>query len=659
MKRFFLSGFVLFILPFGAWAAEENLYELSLEDLLNIEIGVTSASKRLEKIAEAPAVISVVTAEEIALFGGQDLGDVLSRMLGVQTHNTHVNGVNFIGIRSDQPAVADNSHVLVLLNGSAFSQDSYNGGIFNNANTAAVPINAIARIELIRGPGSVLHGSKAFQGIINIVTKDREDDSGSLAAGRGQMDTEFYKAEVSIERGDFSLMVKAMRVNTDGPELTWSAGGTINRLTENMIEDNFGVLLTTKYKNIKATMWYGETDQGSTRINPIASEVVRGYWRNKKYFANLAYDKELNKHWKLSTKLALNGHRSGISLWQEDGGPEVEYESDDQSIELNLMGELHNGSNLLLGSIVSRLTGATPGAIAPVEDWQDIWWSLYAQYDYQVKDWMKLTLGGQYNKTEENSKFVPRLGSVMQFTPTLGMKLLYGEAYRSPTTAEKGVNIPAINLFGNPSIKPETIQTVDIQFYYHKDSRQAALTFFRSRQRDLITRFTSDAGIISFRNEGEVTIKGIELEGKSVFYEDWFFTGGLSYQTNRDSNNFKNFTMQPNWEARLGLGYTVKNFSLGFYDIYKGAYQEATLREPSYADLNPSSTSFHNISLNMTLQLSAFFDSGVLKKSSVIINASNLLNKEVFLPTLTGESSANTAPAEEGRAIFVEFKFVF
>ncbi len=49
----------------------------------------------------------------------------------------------------------------------------------------------------------------------------------------------------------------------------------------------------------------------------------------------------------------------------------------------------------------------------------------------------------------------------MQFTLTVGMKLLYGEAYRSPTTREKGVNILAINLLGNSRIKPETI------FKYH------------------------------------------------------------------------------------------------------------------------------------------------------------------------------------------------
>ncbi|MBT4518952.1 MAG: TonB-dependent receptor [Halieaceae bacterium] len=646
---------------FGQDSENADLFTLSLEELMTVAV-VTAVSKRSESASEAPSVVSIMSAQEIALFGGRNLGEVLARMLGVQTHNTWVNGRNFIGMRSDQPAVADNSHVLILLNGSAWAQDSYNGGIFNNANSASLPVDSIERIEFIRGPGSVLHGSKAFQGVINIITKASKGKAAGLTIGRGQMDTHYYEAEGSYKQGDLKLTLNAMSVDTDGPELTWSVEEASNRQTAEMNEDNVGVLLTAEYQQFAATFWYGESKQASMRRDLTDldnTKPVRGFWNNEKYFANLAYTSELNKHWQLTSKIALNGHRSEISLWGEQRGPNVEYESDDQSFEINLNGVSGGKTNYLLGALVTRRTGATPGEVSTVPDWQEVWWSAYGQIDHQPTESIKLTLGGQYNDAEKDHKIVPRLGAIFKFSPEYGMKLLYGEAFRSPENVETHVHIPAINLFGNPDVGPELIKTVDLQFYYHEKSTQAAITFFRSDQEDLITRYVRDDGNISFRNEGSVVIKGVEVEAKTTFWKRWFVTAGLSYQSNEDSNGLRNFTLQPNWEGRLGIGYSDSNFSLGLYDIFKTSYQEATLREPSFATVNPSSEAWHNISINLKVNLGRTFNSSALLNSSVQLYVSNLLDETVFLPTLTGEGPSNTMPAEEGRAFFVEFKQAF
>jgi len=640
---------------------ETDLQNLSLEELMKIKI-VTSASKRQENITAAPSVVSVMTAEEIALFGGRNFSEIISRMLGVQTHNTLVTGRNFIGIRSDQPAMADNSHVLILLNGSAWAQDSYNGGLFNNANSSSLPIESIERIELIRGPGSVLYGTKAFQGVINIVTKSADKNSLTVSAGKGQRDTNLYRADATYKQGDMSVTLNTMSMDTDGPVFSWSAGSQNGQLTTNMPEDNVGILLTAHYKKLKATAWYGDSNQSSMRIDysdAQSPQTVRGFWDNKKYFANLSYNTDLSDNWQLGSKLAINSHRSEISLWGDTIGPNVQYESDDQSLEMNLIGSGGTGTNYLLGTLITRRTGATPGMVQTVPDWTQIWSNLYAQVDHYVTDAIKVTLGGQYNDAESNTKFVPRLGAIIQFTPQYGMKLLYGEAFRSPENVERDVYIPGINLFGNPEVGPELIKTTDLQFFYDSKQAYAAIAFFRSEQKDLITRYFREDGNISFHNEDSVIIKGVEIEAKTTFFDRWFVTSGISYQNNKGTGGVKNFTLQPKVEGRLGIGYSAESYSFGIYDSYKSQYQKLTLRNPSYVDVNPASQAWHNISLNVLVNLGDVFDITSLKKSTLGFYFQNLLNETIFLPTLNSGGNASTLPAEAGRAIFIEFHHEF
>jgi outer membrane cobalamin receptor len=142
----------------------------------------------------------------------------------------------------------------------------------------------------------------------------------------------------------------------------------------------------------------------------------------------------------------------------------------------------------------------------------------------------------------------------MNFNPHWGMKVLYGEAFRSPDNVETDANIPVINLFGNPDLKPEMITTVDVQTFYHQENAQLALTYFYSRQEDLSVRVrdpTADdasLGFGTFRNEGSLTIEGLELEGKIALLENWFITGGLTYQQNRDADGVEDYTREPHWE---------------------------------------------------------------------------------------------------------------
>lgn len=464
----------------------DDLLSLSLLQLSQIQIEV--ASKRLEGINDAPSVVTVMTAEEIAMFGGKDLYEVLGRFVGVQT-SWRAEGIGRaqVGIRNDQPSGSDYRHTLILLNGSPFNVDSYNGNIWNQAALAALPLDAIARIELIRGPGSVLHGTTAFQGVINIVTKEDVDEDGFqnpvITVARGSRDTESYRAQLQYGNGDFALSAYAMGLNSAGERLQ---GFSSNLLTpyfnESMHEDSFGLLAEIRYRELKATFWYGSNDQGTARRNPIGGRMDESEIFNQRYFANVSYPIHLSDIWDLEVRAVTSGFRNDLELVDE--GPRILYESDEQSLELNLSGALSQQTRLLTGMVATHYSGETPGAIQPIpEGWDYLWWSVYSQIDYRPRENIKFTLGGQYNKAEKNTRFVPRLGVVIDFNESWGMKLLYGEAFRSPVAAEVMVAIPALNIFGNPDLKPELVATTDLQLFYQRDNAQAAITVFHSKHR--------------------------------------------------------------------------------------------------------------------------------------------------------------------------------
>ncbi|MBC7785320.1 MAG: TonB-dependent receptor [Burkholderiales bacterium] len=160
-----------------ALGADEDLTALSIEDLMNVE--VTSVSKSSQRVADAPAAISVITQEDIARSGLHDIPEMLRLVPGmfVQRGN-HLTGwsVTSRGF-ADQFA----NKLLVLQDGRTLYTPYFSGVYWN---TVDYPIADLDRIEVIRGPGASLWGSNAVNGVINITTKTAKETQGGLIESR-------------------------------------------------------------------------------------------------------------------------------------------------------------------------------------------------------------------------------------------------------------------------------------------------------------------------------------------------------------------------------------------------------------------------------------------------------------------------------------------
>lgn len=157
-----------------------DILELSLEDLLDVE--TTTATKTESTARQAPAIVTVIQGDEIRAAGYTSVAEVLQTVPGFHdlydrvSHNFGVRGVN-------GGAQASGSILQVRIDDQAVPLHTTTGNLFG---PELVPIEAIERIEILRGPGSALYGANAFLGVVRIVTRSGASvDNGELTGQLG------------------------------------------------------------------------------------------------------------------------------------------------------------------------------------------------------------------------------------------------------------------------------------------------------------------------------------------------------------------------------------------------------------------------------------------------------------------------------------------
>jgi iron complex outermembrane receptor protein len=155
--------------------------DLSLETLLNPEVWVATKSEL--HASRTPAVVTVISGDEILAHGYTCLADVLRSVPGFYdvydgvTHNVGVRGIN--GGQN-----ASGSSIKLMIDGQAVDYRINSGNFFGEE---LIPIELIERVEIIRGPASALYGADAFLGAINVVTRSGESLAGARMSGQGAM----------------------------------------------------------------------------------------------------------------------------------------------------------------------------------------------------------------------------------------------------------------------------------------------------------------------------------------------------------------------------------------------------------------------------------------------------------------------------------------
>jgi iron complex outermembrane receptor protein len=240
--------------------AENGLtLDVDFAGLYGDEDYVSIATGTIQPIAKAPAVASVITASQIRAMGARDIDQVLESVPGLHV-SRDVIGYNpqylFRGISSDF-----NPQVLMLINGIPIT-NLFQGD--RNVVWGGMPVEAISRIEVIRGPGSALYGADAFAGVINIVTKTaKEVESNSAGVRVGSFDTTDVWFTAAGEKGDLAYMGSVEFTKSDGSDarIDRDAQSLLDLITGtavsnapgsvNLSSENIELRLETSYKKLR------------------------------------------------------------------------------------------------------------------------------------------------------------------------------------------------------------------------------------------------------------------------------------------------------------------------------------------------------------------------------------------------------------------------
>jgi len=648
-------------------ANEENdgswLFDLSLEELLKVSV----VSGIEETIKNSPGSVSTYYPEQLQNFGLYTMDEMLGFVTSMEV-NQSIQGTTTLQTRGLTDA--NNQKNLFLINGVPYWMPSH-GDIPING----IPVAAIKRFEVIRGPASVIYGTNSSAGVINIITKEMEDNIAQLYIGEnGVSDTQLFLSN-DFERGSATFSMQARTDNGyqadtfntfDVFDPACNCFPTIDTASiENAVE-YFSFLSTVKYSDLNVIIQAYEEERNAYANGSVLSPAKH---RKNGYLLALNYDQQFDNiklkyfadwnrfYWEQDVIDILSPYgiagdgsldfdnngtnntrwRSGIDLTYTynkqlsfSGGATYE----ERRTENNKFRDDVGGSNLFL---LSQPPFNVPfeyqadGSILLIEEDELDEKSVYLQADYSVQDW-RIISGLRYTNNDYSGDHIsPRLSLIYNLSEYKSLKFLYGEGFNSPNFRQLSAR-SQLGLPQDVDINAEIIQTYEMSYNYTLDNSHQVFTVFYTEAKDLI--LISGSGVT---NSSDV-IKRSGLEYEFNYKVDkTVFMGSLAYLDQGNEVNITDETAEyaSKWLGRFGIEHNIGKQSLGA--SLKTATSRANVDTQYWANLN--------YKYNFTT-------------ASLFVSINNILAEDIYHPSIRdlGENIMQAAD-EQSIIIGVNYKF--
>lgn len=560
---------------------------------------VSLATGSKQTVRRAPAVATVITAEDIAAMGATDLDEVLETVPGLHVSRAASMGQSLYVMRG---VVGTNApQVLMLQNGIpvTVALTSNKGNLWGG-----LPVDNIARIEVLRGPGSALYGADAFAGVINVITKTAEDIDGTEAGVRigkqasrdawllhgGQLGPLAVAGYLRLGASDG----QARTVDADAQSRNDRSFGTHASLAPGSL--NTGLSTIDGSLDLASGRWrwrngYKLRDDMETYAGIAQALDPVGRGRSERFTSDLSWSEpNLAEHWKAMIDLAFMHYKqtfpvaarllppgttppTGTFIDGMIGAPEFAERQFRFSASTAYTGfanhQLRFGVgyddlNLYMAREYRNFNYSASGlpvpagglALSPtpfIQPQQRQVAYAYVQDEWSLaRDWT-LTAGLRHDSYSDFGQTTnPRLALVWDTSVDLTTKLIYGTAFRAPAFAEQySTNNPIGQ--GNPSIKPERNQTLELAFAWQAlKTLQLNLNFFRYDMKDIIrTTSNAPAAGTSYNNTGRQHGEGYEFEGSWEATHSLRLSGHYSAQRSIDERTGQDAGYAPRRHAYL------------------------------------------------------------------------------------------------------------
>lgn len=532
-------------------------------------VSIATGTRQLAR--KAPSTATVITAEDIVSIGARNLSEVLETVPGMHISRNRLQTIYTptYGMRGILSSTAP--HVLMMVNGIPRTS-VYLGN--PDEELVELPVENIARIEVIRGPGSAVYGADAFAGTINIITKKAEEiDSTSfgLRAGSfnswdtwlqhggkvGNLDVAAYlkiggtsgqQRQIAVDAVGRSGQVNLGHDDIDGQvdisydRLRWRAGYTLRNNVGTGVGVAGAIDPTGKVRSERITSDLSWTDANFARNLSLTVQATYMQLANEittplyVYPAGTSFVSSGGSAFPDGMigdpdKWERQARFSAASVYSGFADHQIRFGAGHDEMEIYKTSE-HKNFSLLTGVPVllpGGLTAASGAELFLTPHKRRVNY-LYLQDEWGVaRDWT-LTSGIRHDEYSDfGGTTNPRLALVWEARQDITAKLMYGTAFRAPSFIEMYATGNPIAL-GNASLMPEKIRTIEAGVTWQaRPGLQATLSVFRHNISNLITQTGA-----TYLNGGKQRGNGGEMEAIWDVSSNVRLTGHYAYQRNID-----------------------------------------------------------------------------------------------------------------------------
>jgi len=653
MKKFIslVTSLTLSLLTCGSAQSDEldSLLDLTLEELLNVEVSV--ASTKTESVIETPAIVSRYNRVDLEKMGISTLREMFNFIPGVIVQDS-LPGWASVQIRGIDEAF--NQKVLFLLDGIPYHQPSH-----SLIPMEGVPWESISHVEVIRGPGAVFYGSQASGGVFNVITnKDSKDNAASIKVGSNNLveGSGYYNKALSA---DSAIYVAAEYRSEDGYNATYNeffpSVGLVTDEVNRYLERQSGLL---RYTNNEfslllqafsdSTVGINDGVTGDDTLQPLTLETkgqlihIKNSWITDNSTTTIFSD---YNHYTLDIKIedifapgvGLLGTKdnNGKKDYRFRAGGNFTYTMKES---LDLVLGIEHETRSIGNYRVYFLNDPTTPLATSLEEGKINEFSAYTQVDYSHKNW-RFLIGGRYTDNElSGQKVTPRAAIVYKIDEYQSLKTLYSTGFNSPNPTQTSVYAPG-NVIGNETLTAEIVKTFDIAYSYARSNILFVANIYTLEAEDFIERrYSESVGAVSFFNEGSFKRHGAELDFQMAQRNSKLFVN-VAYQKEGNKAVIDDPTAFHTPKLTLSIG-----SSTDFWDIHSIG------GDISYIGARHNLEGYSIVNINYTARLSDV---------ELFVVVRNILNEDILNPDISTQNSTLVAHGEEGVNAQIGVRFHF
>ena len=490
---------------------------------------VEAATLHTQTLQEAPASVTVISAQDIRTYGWRTLGEVLAAVRGF--YISYDRDYHYAGVRGFSLPGDYNTRFLVMLNGHNLTENVYGSNNFFGQDFD-LDMDLVERIEIVRGPSSALYGSNGIFATINIVTKSPVE----ARAFRASTETGSFgekKLELSSGLqlgGGANLLVSASAFNNAGqslyfPEFNtpqtnfgWSRNADGERgyhAFANLIWHNwsFTGYLGSRQKQIPSG-WSGLVfgDPGNSVLDArgfFEAAYSRDLSASRKVRWRIYYDQyRFRARYDTLFESALFSARDlGTGNWV---GSQLAYDFIIPGVGVLTVGGEINAD--IRAAQQAYWVAPEPAAILDV-DRPDVRYGFFAQQQWRLSPAWNAYLGLRFDDSKIHTHFLsPRAALVYQPSEKSSYKFLFGRAFRNPTSYEMYYDNGVFQT-GNPALNPERADTFEVAAERRFSPKLSALvSAYHYQLSGLIADVVLPNGLDQYQNIQQVHSNGVETE---------------------------------------------------------------------------------------------------------------------------------------------------